>query len=309
MKIESVLKIGESVFKEIANMKTPTQIIAKTIAFTLFFTLQACGSVEPNMMGGPDAGTGGQAVTGGSTGTGGEGSSTGGSGSAGTGGQVATGGQPGTGGQPATGGSTGTGGKATGGSSGTGGQGGTKGPTITSCTFYNSSQSPTPGVSLNSQSCMACAQDSDCITAYGNPQMQCLNNLGCLAVGPQGYMPRVTCQEFTAQYADGAASVVSAVSEDPSNQSCVTSASSFVSRWPSGIALCMGIPMNFSGTVLSTTTASNESDSNGNCNVTIVVQVPGANGCLFDATFTMLAQAPAKGTPETPGPFPPPSCN
>jgi len=278
-------------------MKTLTKTL---FAFALFFGIQACGTVDPATLGGPDAGAGaGGAAAGGDTGTGGTMAAAGAPGT-GTGGSVATAGQTGAGGQPATGGSTGTGGtKAGGGSTGTGGA-----APVTSCMFQGTSGSQ-HGVS-QAGTCRACAMDSECVTAYGTSQ-ECLAG-SCTLVGPLGPMPRMTCNIFSASFANGPASVTSSSAVDQTNASCVTQAANFLANRPS-VTLCMGVPNGYTATVLSVTTSSANSDDNGNCNATVVAQMNGASGCLFDITMNMLAQAPPKATPDQPGPFPPPSCN
>jgi hypothetical protein len=259
------------VFKEIVTMKTQT--IARIIALAALFALQACsGGSEPNTE--PATGTGGAVTaTGGDTGTGGQ-MTTGGA--PGTGGQMlATGGAPGMGGtMAATGGTPGTGGQAsTGGQPGTGGQPATGGAVGTG-------GSPATG---------------------GSP-----GTGGAPAVGPWGPMPRMTCDIFNLTFANGTATVTAASSSDPS---CSDAAALFVSK-RSSQPICMGAPVNFGATLVTWSVASPESDAQGNCDVTLVVDnVQWTNGCVLTVTMDLLAQAPPKATVDQPGPFPPPSCN
>jgi hypothetical protein len=301
MKIESVLRIGDSVVKEALNMRS-------AIAIGCFMGLVACGNVGSNPAtrvetggAGDEPGTG----MGGMAGMAPE--ATGGAGSAvETGGQAGaivtqTGGAPGSGGS--SGGSVGTGGAAaaTGGTQGTGGA-----KALTACSYPGANWTMDGmyrGVS-NGGTCRACVTDQECVTAYGVSN-QCMGG-SCALVGPWGPMPRQTCNSFNSTFAIGQATTTSAISNNPSDSSCVDQARSFVGNRPS-IYLCKGIPTNYSGSVLSVTPNSQNgwSDADGNCNVTVVTQIPGSNGCQFEAIFSLLAQAPPKGD----GPFSAPTCN
>lgn len=239
------------------------------IAFALFLGLQACGADPATMMGEPDAGTGGAVATGGNTGTGGQMMATGGAG----------GSQNGTGGQQATGGAPGTGGRpVTGGSTGTGGTG-TGGSHATG--------------GLTGTGGMAAPGDAG----------------GTAGVGPYGPMPRNTCGDWQAYYADGNANVTSVVATDPTNDTCVGTAGLFNGKTVT-YDLCMGLITGKTATLVSMTVASVWSGDDGTCDVTVTnTMIWPSNNCSLTVTMELFAQAPPQATPTNKGPFPAPTCN